>query len=68
MSCATLTVFDFSMATTQFTCAERNEPGWPVPRPQHSQQPHPIMNWVVVTDGNGMRQLRLQWCVPNSDS
>jgi hypothetical protein len=68
MSCTTLTVFDISMATTQFATAERNVRVWAVAHTQESQQRHPIMNWVVVTYGNGMRQLRFQWCVPDSDS
>ena len=67
MSCATLTVFDISMATTQLGSAERSECVWPLSQPKHSQQRYRIMNWVVVTDDNGMRRLRLQWCVADSD-
>ena len=68
MSRATLTVFDISMATTQLTYAERNERVWPMYQLQHCQRRHPLMNWVVVTDNNGMRHLRLRWCLAQSDS
>ena len=54
MSCATLTVFDISMATTQLGSGERSERVWPLSQPKHSQQRYPIMNWVVVTDDNGI--------------
>lgn len=68
MSCATLTVFDISMTTTQLGSAERSECVWSLSQSKHSQQRFPIMNWVVVTDDNGMRRLRSQWCVADSDS
>lgn len=68
MSCATLTVFDISMATTQLGSAEHSERLWPLSQRKHSQQRHPIMNWVVVTDDNGIRRLRLHWCLADSDS
>jgi hypothetical protein len=56
-------LFDFSVATTQFTGAERKGNSVVSTAPQHSPQRHPIMNWVVVTDNNAIRQLRLQWCM-----
>ena len=68
MSCTTLTVFDISMATTQLTCADCYEPVWPLYEPQSSKRRHPIMNWAVVTDNHGIKQLRLQWRMGGSDS
>ena len=61
MSCVTLTAFDASMATTQLTCAARYKVVWPSQQSQSLQQRHPSLNWVVVTDENGTRRLRMQW-------
>jgi len=61
MSCITLFALP-TMATTQFAqgaCEEITE-CWPVNL--KSQRKLPLsMSWVVVTDGNGKRQLRMRW-------
>jgi hypothetical protein len=50
------------MATIQFAQAacEVNTYRWPVNRNQ-KRKPPLSMNWVVVTDENGERQLRMRW-------
>ena len=61
MSCVTLTAFDASMATTQLRCAACYRVVWPLPQSQIPQPRRPNLNWVVVTDENGTRRLRMQW-------
>jgi hypothetical protein len=61
MACMTLFAQPRAMATTQFTSAIRCEAA----DLQHfgsSTANTPLrMNWVVVTDNHGGRQLRMQW-------
>ena len=61
MACITLFAQPMAMATTQFTSAIRCEAAdlW-----QFDSRTANIplrMNWVVVTDSDGGRQLRMQW-------
>jgi hypothetical protein len=48
------------MATTQFTRAVQYEvaPPW---QEQNTERQPLRMNWVVVTDKNGSRSLRMRW-------
>jgi hypothetical protein len=61
MSCMTLFAEPMAMATTQLVSAIQHEdaPLWQVePKVEHK----PLrMSWVVVTDENGKRQLRMRW-------
>jgi hypothetical protein len=60
MACMTLLAQPVAMATTQLARVIRYE----VSAPQHEQNTgrQPLrMNWVVVTDKNGSRRLRMQW-------
>ena len=61
MCCTTLSVREATMATTELTRAARCEVYWPRPAKQEAEQRALRMNWVVVTDGNGQRQLRMCW-------
>jgi hypothetical protein len=61
MSCMTLFAQPIAMATTQLVSAIHHEDAslWQVePKAEHK----PLsMSWVVVTDENGERQLRMHW-------
>jgi hypothetical protein len=61
MSCMTLFAEPMAMATTQLVRAihHQDAPLWQVePKAEHT----PLrMSWVVVTDENGKRQLRIRW-------
>jgi hypothetical protein len=60
MCCGTLIARKATMATTQLACTVRYE----VCRRQVGQRAgkKPLrMNWVVVTDESGNRQLPMQW-------
>ena len=60
MCCTTLTIRNATMATTELTHAACHEVCWPWQR-QESEAKTLRMNWVVVTDENGKRQLRMCW-------
>jgi hypothetical protein len=49
-----------AMMTTEFMPAGRGKVRTPW-LPQHSQENRVRMNWIVVTDGKGTRQLRSNW-------
>lgn len=61
MCCITLTAMEATMATTQLTreFSQETRTSW-LPR-QTAERMHLRMNWVVVTDKNGNRQLRAVW-------
>jgi len=60
MCCTILIVQQATMATTQLTRAAAYEICWPLQ--EHQTEYRPVrMNWVVVTDQNGNRQLRMCW-------
>jgi hypothetical protein len=58
MTCITLLAQPMAMATTQLARVIRYEVS--APRQEHTGHT-PRMNWVVVTDKNGNRVLRMQW-------
>ena len=61
MCCTTLFVHEATMATTQLTHALCYAVcrTWPAEKSVEQKPLH--MSWVVVTDGNGHRQLRTCW-------
>jgi hypothetical protein len=60
MCCATLTIQQATMATTQLMPATGYHVIWP--SQEERTEFHPLhMRWVVVTDENGKRELRMQW-------
>jgi len=62
MSCITLFARQAAMATTQLVRAvsSENVNFWNAQRIPERKQPL-SMSWVVVTDENGRRQLRMRW-------
>jgi hypothetical protein len=61
MACMTLFAPRVAMTTTQLPRVIRYELSVPLQlEPKIEQQPL-RMNWVVVTDKNGSRRLRMQW-------
>jgi len=60
MCCTTLTIREATMATTQLTQAACYEICWPAQEQKTEFRPL-RMNWVVVTDESGNRQLRICW-------
>jgi hypothetical protein len=61
MSCMTLFALP-TMATTQLTKATCRETSEVLPVSFVSERKQPLsMSWVVVTDENGKRQLRMSW-------
>jgi len=58
MSCMTLFAQPMAMATTQLASAIHYEDAILEPKAEYK----PLrMSWVVVTDENGKRQLRMHW-------
>ena len=57
MTCMTLFAQPMAMTTTQLTCVMHHEDvsSW---KAEHKSL---RMNWVVVTDERGQRQLRMRW-------
>ena len=60
MCCITLTALALTMPTTELTRAVIHEVPTPW-LPQNADRKPVRMNWVVVTDTNGNRQLRMHW-------
>jgi len=58
-----MTAFAEAMAapTTQLTRVIQYEDAASRQLERHSERKSPRMSWVVVTDKNGRRQLRIQW-------
>jgi len=54
-----------AMMTTEFMSGGRREVRTPW-LPQHSENPV-RMNWIVVTDANGIRRLRSNWNAAQDD-
>jgi hypothetical protein len=65
MTCMTLFAQPWAMATTQLVSAIQPEDtsSWLEPKTIHTSL---RMNWVVVTDENGKRQLRMHWVADES--
>lgn len=66
MACITLFAQPTAMTTTQFVRVTPYKPSFTRDRELHREQNSPRMNWVVVTDNNGNRELRMHW-VPDGD-
>jgi len=67
MACITLFAQPMAMATTQLerVIQQESESTWQL---NATVEPKSLsMSWVVVTDSNGGRKLRMQW-VPSADS
>ena len=66
MACITLFAQPMAMATTQLerVIQQESESTWQL---NATVEPKSLsMSWVVVTDSNGGRKLRMQW-VPSAD-
>jgi len=61
MACITLVAQPLAMATTQLVRAIRYEPAFPWHQESKAESSSLRMSWVVVTDQQGKRQLRMQW-------
>jgi len=61
MCCTTLNLREATMATTELTRAACQDFRWPQPAVQKTDQKVLRMNWVVATDENGTRRLRVCW-------
>ena len=61
MACMSLFAPSVAMATTQLSRVIRYEHSVPLQLEQKIEQQPLRMNWVVVTDKNGSRRLRMQW-------
>ncbi len=61
MACITLLAPALTMATTQFTRALPYPQA--LPRERDGKMDHTAlrMNWIVATDDNGSRRLRVHW-------
>ena len=64
MCCATLTVQETTMATTQLMRAAVCEVCWPRHEEARAGFRPPRMNWVVVTDENHNRRMQMRWAPP----
>ncbi len=67
MACITLFAQPMAMATTQLArvIQQESESTW---QTNATVEPKSLsMSWVVVTDSNGGRKLRMQWA-PSADS
>ena len=60
MCCTTLTALQ-TMATTQLMRAACVDVCWPENHEQKTALQPLRLNWVVVTDDNGQRQLKMSW-------
>lgn len=61
MCCTTLVIHQATMATTQVTRRIWKE-AVSVRQEEHLSEGRPVrMNWVVVTDDRGSRQLQMRW-------
>ena len=65
MTCMTLFAQPLAMATTQLVSVIQREDtsSWLEPNTIHTSL---RMSWVVVTDENGKRQLRMHWVADES--
>lgn len=66
MACITMFTPTMAMATTQFKRETVHEVFAPIHFERKIEQRSPRMNWVVVTDNNGSRHLRMQWTTEGS--
>jgi len=68
MCCTTLSVQEATMTTTQLTRVACCEVCWPWQEEQKTEQQPLRMNWVVVTDEGGKRELRMCWSAKASNT
>jgi hypothetical protein len=61
MACITLFAQPMAMATTEFARVVQREDASTWQMEPHVDRAPLRMSWVVVTDSNGNRQLRMQW-------
>ena len=61
MCCTTLVIHEAAMATTQLARTIWKEISPRQPEEYVSEHQPVRMNWVVVTDDKGSRQLRMRW-------
>ena len=61
MTCMTAFAEAMAMPTTQLTRAIQYEDAASRQLENHAERKSPRMSWVVATDNNGRRQLRIQW-------
>jgi hypothetical protein len=61
MTCMTLFARPMAMATTQLTCAFHLEDASNRHAEVKAERTSLRMSWVVVTDEQGKRQLRMHW-------
>jgi len=61
MTCMTAFAEAMAMPTTQLTCAIQYEDAASWRLESSAERKSPRMSWVVVTDNDGTRQLRIQW-------
>jgi len=61
MACITLFAQPMAMATTQLVRAIRYEPAFTRQQESKAECSSLHMSWVVVTDQQGNRQLRMRW-------
>lgn len=61
MACMTVFAPKLAMATMQLTRVVRCEPVAPSQLEQGAQHTSLRMNWIVTTDNNGNRSLRMLW-------
>ena len=66
MACITLTALQALMTTTELMPAGIREVRTPL-LPQNTAQKPVRMNWVVVTQNNGIQQLRVNWNAAQED-
>jgi hypothetical protein len=61
LCCTTLMIHRVAMATTQVARTTCHEFSWERQEEQTAEFRPVRMNWVVVTDENGLRHLRIRW-------
>jgi hypothetical protein len=66
MACITMFASPMAMATTQLKHQIAREVFAPVSFERNLEQRSSHMNWVVVTDNNGSRHLRMLWTAEGS--
>lgn len=67
MCCAILTATETTMSTTQLMRAVCFDACSLQKRERETQSRHLRMNWVVVTDANGNRRLKMNWPADRED-
>ena len=66
MACITMLAPPVTMATTQLRQGIVREVFAPIHFERNREQHSPRMNWVVVTDNDGSRRLRMNWTADGS--